>query len=100
MVRIWQPAAVHLPLTAPPLSHQLANPDSVEGLVLINIDTNARGWIDWAAQKVGFLVSVLSPSASGLAETWYFNGVSPNESSPSTNDLTVLLIMSLFIILK
>uniref|UniRef100_A0A4W6EIW5 Protein NDRG2 n=1 Tax=Lates calcarifer TaxID=8187 RepID=A0A4W6EIW5_LATCA len=30
----------------------LANPDSVEGLVLINIDTNARGWIDWAAQKV------------------------------------------------
>uniref|UniRef100_A0A3P8RP83 NDRG family member 2 n=1 Tax=Amphiprion percula TaxID=161767 RepID=A0A3P8RP83_AMPPE len=29
----------------------LANPDSVEGLVLINIDTNARGWIDWAAQK-------------------------------------------------
>eukprot|EP00064_Thunnus_orientalis_P016156 superscaffoldBa00003143_g16219 len=29
----------------------LANPDSVEGLVLVNIDTNARGWIDWAAQK-------------------------------------------------
>lgn len=53
-------AAVHVPLTAPPLSHQLANPDSVEGLVLINIDTNARGWIDWAAQKVGCLFSVLS----------------------------------------
>ncbi|XP_010769252.1 protein NDRG2-like [Notothenia coriiceps] len=35
----------------------LANPDSVEGLVLVNIDTNARGWIDWAAQK---LVSVTS----------------------------------------
>lgn len=33
-------------------SLQLANPDSVEGLVLINIDINARGWIDWAAQKV------------------------------------------------
>uniref|UniRef100_A0A3Q0QNX8 NDRG family member 2 n=1 Tax=Amphilophus citrinellus TaxID=61819 RepID=A0A3Q0QNX8_AMPCI len=32
----------------------LANPDAVEGLVLINIDTNARGWIDWAAQKVSF----------------------------------------------
>lgn len=31
---------------------QLANPDSVEGLVLINIDIQARGWIDWAAQKV------------------------------------------------
>uniref|UniRef100_A0A667WE99 NDRG family member 2 n=1 Tax=Myripristis murdjan TaxID=586833 RepID=A0A667WE99_9TELE len=30
----------------------LANQDSVEGLVLINIDTNARGWMDWAAQKV------------------------------------------------
>ncbi|KAF7654667.1 hypothetical protein LDENG_00066320 [Lucifuga dentata] len=30
----------------------LLNPDSVEGLVLINIDTNARGWIDWAAQKL------------------------------------------------
>lgn len=35
-------------------SLQLANPDSVEGLVLVNIDTNARGWIDWAAQKVRF----------------------------------------------
>lgn len=38
-------------LVSPSVS-QLANPDSVEGLVLINIDTNARGWIDWAAQKV------------------------------------------------
>lgn len=41
---------ITLPL--PPLCLQLANPDSVEGLVLVNIDTNARGWIDWAAQKV------------------------------------------------
>lgn len=85
--------AVHVPLTAPPLSRQLANPDSVEGLVLINIDTNARGWIDWAAQKVRFLFSVIRSvfsSASGLvldAETWYFNGVSPNGSSPSTQFL-------------
>lgn len=31
---------------------QLANPESVEGLVLVNIDTDGRGWIDWAAQKV------------------------------------------------
>lgn len=38
------------------LSLQLANPDLVEGLVLINIDTNARGWIDWAAQKVRLLL--------------------------------------------
>uniref|UniRef100_A0A8B9R3G7 NDRG family member 2 n=1 Tax=Astyanax mexicanus TaxID=7994 RepID=A0A8B9R3G7_ASTMX len=30
----------------------LSNPDSVEGLVLVNIDPNARGWMDWAAQKV------------------------------------------------
>uniref|UniRef100_A0A3B3UH58 NDRG family member 2 n=1 Tax=Poecilia latipinna TaxID=48699 RepID=A0A3B3UH58_9TELE len=29
----------------------LANPDSVEGLVLVNIDTNAKGWMDWAAHK-------------------------------------------------
>uniref|UniRef100_A0A8C9X3H6 NDRG family member 2 n=1 Tax=Sander lucioperca TaxID=283035 RepID=A0A8C9X3H6_SANLU len=35
----------------------LANPDSVEGLVLVNIDPNTRGWIDWAAQK---LISVTS----------------------------------------
>ncbi|CAL1591116.1 unnamed protein product [Knipowitschia caucasica] len=33
----------------------LANPDSVEGLVLVNIDINARGWIDWAAQKLSSL---------------------------------------------
>uniref|UniRef100_A0A6Q2WW77 Protein NDRG2 n=1 Tax=Esox lucius TaxID=8010 RepID=A0A6Q2WW77_ESOLU len=30
----------------------MAHPDSVEGLVLINIDPEARGWIDWAAHKV------------------------------------------------
>uniref|UniRef100_A0A671MQM4 NDRG family member 2 n=1 Tax=Sinocyclocheilus anshuiensis TaxID=1608454 RepID=A0A671MQM4_9TELE len=30
----------------------LSNPEAVEGLVLINVDTNARGWMDWAAQKV------------------------------------------------
>ncbi|KAK0153163.1 Protein NDRG2 [Merluccius polli] len=35
----------------------LANPDAVEGLVLINMDPNARGWMEWAAQK---LVSVAS----------------------------------------
>uniref|UniRef100_A0A674NHU5 Protein NDRG2 n=1 Tax=Takifugu rubripes TaxID=31033 RepID=A0A674NHU5_TAKRU len=38
----------------------LANPDSVEGLVLINIDIQARGWIDWAAQKVRLSSSCLS----------------------------------------
>ncbi|XP_068953833.1 protein NDRG2 isoform X3 [Petaurus breviceps papuanus] len=29
----------------------LLNPDVVEGLVLINIDCNAKGWMDWAAHK-------------------------------------------------
>uniref|UniRef100_A0A7N6BIL2 Protein NDRG2 n=1 Tax=Anabas testudineus TaxID=64144 RepID=A0A7N6BIL2_ANATE len=38
----------------------LANPDSVEGLVLINIDINARGWIDWAAQKLSSVTSSLT----------------------------------------
>uniref|UniRef100_A0A8C6TGJ8 NDRG family member 4 n=1 Tax=Neogobius melanostomus TaxID=47308 RepID=A0A8C6TGJ8_9GOBI len=27
-------------------------PDQVEGLVLLNIDPNGKGWIDWAASKV------------------------------------------------
>uniref|UniRef100_A0A9J8C0R1 NDRG family member 2 n=1 Tax=Cyprinus carpio carpio TaxID=630221 RepID=A0A9J8C0R1_CYPCA len=39
---------------------QLTNPEAVEGLVLINVDTNARGWMDWAAQKLSNLTSSLS----------------------------------------
>lgn len=35
-----------------PLSLQLIFPDLVEGLVLMNIDPNGKGWIDWAATKV------------------------------------------------
>lgn len=35
----------------------MANPDSVEGLVLINVDPDARGWMDWAAQKLTMLTS-------------------------------------------
>uniref|UniRef100_A0A673CCR5 NDRG family member 2 n=1 Tax=Sphaeramia orbicularis TaxID=375764 RepID=A0A673CCR5_9TELE len=38
----------------------LANPDAVEGLVLVNIDTNARGWMDWAAQKLSSVTSSLT----------------------------------------
>lgn len=34
------------------LSGQLIFPDLVEGLVLMNIDPNGKGWIDWAATKV------------------------------------------------
>ena len=30
----------------------MTHPDSVEGLVLINMDPETRGWMDWAAQKV------------------------------------------------
>ncbi|XP_043840641.1 protein NDRG2 [Dromiciops gliroides] len=35
----------------------LTNPDLVEGLVLINIDCNAKGWMDWAAHKLTGLTS-------------------------------------------
>uniref|UniRef100_A0A3P9NQD2 NDRG family member 2 n=1 Tax=Poecilia reticulata TaxID=8081 RepID=A0A3P9NQD2_POERE len=38
----------------------LANPDSVEGLVLVNIDTNAKGWMDWAAHKLSSVTSSLT----------------------------------------
>uniref|UniRef100_A0A673WXE6 NDRG family member 2 n=1 Tax=Salmo trutta TaxID=8032 RepID=A0A673WXE6_SALTR len=38
----------------------MAHPDSVEGLVLINIDPQARGWMDWAAQKITTLTSSLT----------------------------------------
>uniref|UniRef100_A0A6Q2XH31 Protein NDRG2 n=2 Tax=Esox lucius TaxID=8010 RepID=A0A6Q2XH31_ESOLU len=41
-------------------SFTMAHPDSVEGLVLINIDPEARGWIDWAAHKISMLTSSLT----------------------------------------
>lgn len=34
-------------------------PDLVEGLVLLNIDPNGKGWIDWAATKLSGLTSSL-----------------------------------------
>uniref|UniRef100_A0AAR2L8V3 NDRG family member 4 n=1 Tax=Pygocentrus nattereri TaxID=42514 RepID=A0AAR2L8V3_PYGNA len=34
-------------------------PDLVEGLVLLNIDPNGKGWIDWAATKLSGLTSTL-----------------------------------------
>ncbi|XP_026018501.1 protein NDRG2 isoform X2 [Astatotilapia calliptera] len=56
----------------------LTNPDAVEGLVLINIDTNARGWIDWAAQK-------LSSVTSSLTEQILCHLFSQEELSSSTD---------------
>ena len=44
---------------APPspvfLSWPLIFPDLVEGLVLMNIDPNGKGWIDWAATKLSMV---------------------------------------------
>nr|XP_057943294.1 protein NDRG4 isoform X2 [Doryrhamphus excisus] len=34
-------------------------PELVEGLVLVNIDPNGKGWIDWAASKLSGLTSTL-----------------------------------------
>uniref|UniRef100_A0A670K890 NDRG family member 4 n=1 Tax=Podarcis muralis TaxID=64176 RepID=A0A670K890_PODMU len=34
-------------------------PDLVEGLVLVNVDPNGKGWIDWAATKLSGLTSTL-----------------------------------------
>ncbi|XP_066440045.1 protein NDRG4 isoform X6 [Eleutherodactylus coqui] len=34
-------------------------PEMVEGLVLVNIDPNGKGWIDWAASKISGLTSSL-----------------------------------------
>ena len=51
------------PLSAelrPSCSLQLIFPDLVEGLVLMNIDPNGKGWIDWAAAKVGRVLTTPS----------------------------------------
>ncbi|XP_064416501.1 protein NDRG2 isoform X3 [Latimeria chalumnae] len=40
--------------------YTLNYPNSVEGLVLINMDPNAKGWIDWAAHKLTGLTSSMT----------------------------------------
>lgn len=73
---------------------QLANPDSVEGLVLINIDIQARGWIDWAAQKVRLCSSDLSMWMSSL---WlYVPSLSSVQLSSVTSSLTEQILTHLF----
>lgn len=47
-------------------SLQLIFPDLVEGLVLMNIDPNGKGWIDWAAAKVGRALTL----PLGLVAPW------------------------------
>lgn len=37
--------------------YTLSHPNTVEGLVLVNIDPNAKGWMDWAAHKLSGLTS-------------------------------------------
>ncbi|KAM6033040.1 protein NDRG2-like [Chlamydotis macqueenii] len=36
---------------------QLLHPEAVEGLVLININPRAKGWVDWVAHKLSGLTS-------------------------------------------
>ncbi|XP_034768873.1 protein NDRG2-like isoform X1 [Acipenser ruthenus] len=45
--------------------YTLTFPDSVEGLVLINVDVSAKGWMDWAAEKLTTLTSSLTEKILG-----------------------------------
>lgn len=51
---------------------QLNNPTLVEGLVLINVDPCAEGWIDWAASKVSSITSLpLVKNTVGTSVIYY-----------------------------
>lgn len=44
---------------------QLNNPEMVEGLVLINVNPCAEGWMDWAASKVSLGRAAGVPKCGG-----------------------------------
>lgn len=53
---------------------QLNNPTLVEGLVLINVDPCAEGWIDWAASKVSSITSLpLVKNTIGASVIYYIH---------------------------
>ncbi|XP_033853868.1 protein NDRG2-like isoform X1 [Acipenser ruthenus] len=45
--------------------YTLTFPDSVDGLVLINIDAFAKGWMDWTVEKLATLTSSLTEKILG-----------------------------------
>lgn len=68
---------------------QLIFPDLVEGLVLLNIDPNGKGWIDWAATKVAdcSFDSLLASSA----HFWFSNLLTISASDWQLSGLTSAL---------
>ncbi|XP_024912091.1 protein NDRG4 [Cynoglossus semilaevis] len=60
----------------------LISPELVEGLVLLNIDPNGKGWIDWAAAKLSGLTSTLPDT------------VLPHLFSQDTHRVTTELVQS------
>ncbi|XP_068097180.1 protein NDRG2 isoform X2 [Hyperolius riggenbachi] len=58
--------------------YTLLHPNTVEGLVLLNIDPNAKGWMDWAAHK-------LSGLTSSIPEMILSHLFSPEELSGNTD---------------
>lgn len=76
------------------LCSQLIFPDLVEGLVLLNIDPNGKGWIDWAATKVPVCYCMLVfwvGSHSKSRPTFCFLAVTMSLSFPQLSGLTSAL---------